>query len=197
MWKQVLLPILFVVSLWVVMGGSTTFYMQWVDDSYQRVFRENLTSIRASDELQQIIWRLAGAWPVAEAETESFKSLWISVERDLALHEEQLRASSHTVEEQNALETLMKLISQMLLHVKDVDEIRHAAGLSENAAIIVSRKQVHDLAEMISKSTDELKAINERLIDHAAQRRARIGGIVLTSRLALMALGPLLGIWLG
>src|SRR5437016_6409630 len=58
MWRQVALPVIVVALSWLAVSGSTNFYLQWLDDSYQRVFDENIASMHAASLVQQEIWRL-------------------------------------------------------------------------------------------------------------------------------------------
>src|SRR5262249_34997830 len=58
MWRQVALPVILVALCWLIVSGSTNFYLQWLDDSYQQVFDENITSMHAASLIQQEIWRL-------------------------------------------------------------------------------------------------------------------------------------------
>jgi hypothetical protein len=95
MWKQVLPPVVLVTALWVAMSVATTYYVQWVDNSYQRVSRENLSSIRAADDLQQTLWRIVGEWPSDSSEVESFQAHWTMISDDLARHEKQFQVYAH------------------------------------------------------------------------------------------------------
>src|SRR5215831_13828322 len=58
MWRQVALPVILVALSWLVVSGSTNFYLQWLDDSYQQVFDENISSMHAASLVQQETWRL-------------------------------------------------------------------------------------------------------------------------------------------
>src|SRR5437763_15652010 len=58
MWRQVALPVIVVALSWLAVSGSTNFYLQWLDDSYQQVFDENISSMHAASLVQQEIWRL-------------------------------------------------------------------------------------------------------------------------------------------
>src|SRR5580765_7389087 len=58
MWRQVALPVIGVALSWLAVSGSTNFYLQWLDDSYQRVFDENIASMHAASMMQQEVWRL-------------------------------------------------------------------------------------------------------------------------------------------
>src|SRR5207248_7965323 len=57
MWRQVALPVIVVALSWLAVSGSTNFYLQWLEDSYQRVFDENISSMHAASLVQQEIWR--------------------------------------------------------------------------------------------------------------------------------------------
>src|SRR5262245_17835322 len=58
MWRQVALPVVLVALSWLLVSGSTNFYLQWLDDSYQQVFDENIASMHAASLVQQETWRL-------------------------------------------------------------------------------------------------------------------------------------------
>src|SRR3954453_6032124 len=58
MWRQIALPVIGVALSWLAVSGSTNFYLQWLDDSYQRVFDENISSMHAASMIQQEVWRL-------------------------------------------------------------------------------------------------------------------------------------------
>src|SRR5687767_12009642 len=58
MWRQIALPVILVGLSWLAVSGSTNFYLQWLDSSYQRVFDENIASMHAASLVQQEVWRL-------------------------------------------------------------------------------------------------------------------------------------------
>src|SRR4051794_28544321 len=58
MWRQVALPVIVIALCWLAVSGSTNFYLQWLDNSYQQVFDENVASMHAASLVQQEIWRL-------------------------------------------------------------------------------------------------------------------------------------------
>src|SRR5262245_15758854 len=58
MWRQVALPVILVALSWLAVSGSTNFYLQWLEDSYQQVFDENVTSMHSASLVQQEQWRL-------------------------------------------------------------------------------------------------------------------------------------------
>src|SRR4051795_10854612 len=58
MWRQIAFPVIGVALSWLAVSGSTNFYMQWLDDSYQQVFDENIASMHAASIMQQEVWQL-------------------------------------------------------------------------------------------------------------------------------------------
>src|SRR4051812_47178031 len=58
MWRQIALPVIGVALSWLAVSGSTNFYLQWLDESYQRVFDENISSMHAASLMQQEVWQL-------------------------------------------------------------------------------------------------------------------------------------------
>src|SRR5947208_1345972 len=61
MWRQVALPVILVALSWLLVSGSTNFYLEWLDNSYQQVFDQNVSSMHAASLVQQEIWRLHAA----------------------------------------------------------------------------------------------------------------------------------------
>src|SRR5437764_4518291 len=58
MWRQIAFPVIGVALSWLAVSGSTNFYMQWLDDSYQQVFDENIASMHAASIMQQEVCQL-------------------------------------------------------------------------------------------------------------------------------------------
>ena len=52
MWRKVLTPTLLVIFIWIVVGGVTTFYIDWLARLHSRVLNENVGTIQAVAEMQ-------------------------------------------------------------------------------------------------------------------------------------------------
>ena len=44
--------------LWVVAGGTTIYYVNWLYESHSQVLAENVATIRAAGAMQDTLWRL-------------------------------------------------------------------------------------------------------------------------------------------
>ena len=58
MWRKVLTPTLLVISIWIVGGGVTTFYIHWLAELHTRVLNENVGTIQAVADMQDSLLRL-------------------------------------------------------------------------------------------------------------------------------------------
>ena len=58
MWRKVLAPTLLVISIWIVVGGVTTFYIHWLAELHTRVLNENVGTIQAVADMQDSLLRL-------------------------------------------------------------------------------------------------------------------------------------------
>ena len=58
MWRKVLTPTLLVISIWIVVGSVTTFYIHWLAELHTRVLNENVGTIQAVAEMQDSLLRL-------------------------------------------------------------------------------------------------------------------------------------------
>ena len=58
MWRKVLTPTLLVISIWIVIGSVTTFYINWLAELHTRVLNENVGTIQAVADMQESLLRL-------------------------------------------------------------------------------------------------------------------------------------------
>ena len=66
-WKKVMAPTVLLTLLWVLVGGATIYYVNWLYHGHARELAENLTTIQASEAMQDVLWRLqASVLEVAE-----------------------------------------------------------------------------------------------------------------------------------
>ena len=63
MWKTVLAPIALVIAVWVITSGATTYYLLWLDNSYESALVKNVRSIQAAESLQNDLWRVLLGFP--------------------------------------------------------------------------------------------------------------------------------------
>ncbi len=193
MWRQIALPVIAVALSWLAVSGSTNFYLKWLDDSYQRVFDENIASMNAASFTQRHVWRLhaellsqwnrTGDWsPRLNAFADNLKSPLQTLSERATTDEERLAAESITelTHEYMAAARSMKM-----------PEIRQA---SDHSAI---QDRMLDLASKIAIRTDEIRRVNDSLLHAHNERRTRISQAVLWARSLAITLVPALGIALG
>jgi two-component system sensor histidine kinase HydH len=193
MWRQIALPVIGVALSWLAVSGSTNFYLQWLDDSYQRVFDENIASMHAASIMQQEVWQLhaelLAKWDrdidlsqrVDEFDEETQSSL------------ETLNKRATTDRERDAAAMIAKLAGDYRAAVQNVEqpEARHA-GLG-----LPIQDQLFGLAVKMSDQADVIRQINDELLRAHNTRRTRISQAVMWARGLAITLVPALGIVLG
>src|SRR6185369_5876034 len=144
MWRQIALPVIGVALSWLAVSGSTNFYLQWLDDSYQRVFDENIASMHAASSMQQEVWRLHA-------------ELLAQWERDIDLSD---RLKAFDEETQSSLETLAKRAT--------TDSERAAASMIAKLAGDY-RAVVHNIRQPEARLALSSHSIQDQLFNLAAQ----------------------------
>jgi len=193
MWRQIALPVIGVALSWLAVSGSTNYYLQWLDDSYQRVFDENIASMHAASLMQQEVWRLH-AEVVAQ---------W---NRDIDWSE---RLETFDEETQSSLETLVKraetdreraaaaMIEKLAGEYRSaVQTVRHPESRRGTSGLAI-QDQIFGLAVKMSEQADFVRQINDELLRTHNARRTRISQVVLWARGLAITLVPALGIALG
>lgn len=194
MWRHVLPPVLLVALLWLAMSGATTIYMSWVENSYQRVFVENVSSVRAADALQAAVWRLAASsGPTSSApglDEGGSAALLQAVEQEA----QRLRDSASSPRE---YPILARLESRL-------DEIRAVRAMrtikpEETSTPDAERwnRLMVPLANDVSQVAGELKDVNEDLMLQATRARESLDRNVFLVRMILLMAGPGVGIYFG
>ena len=108
MWKKVMAPTVLLTLLWVLVGGATIYYVNWLYHGHARELAENLTTIQASEAMQDVLWRLQASvlevaeladghtrLEVAEWET-AFETHLTEAERTTVTPEERTLVSHHS-----------------------------------------------------------------------------------------------------
>lgn len=58
MWKRLIFPTVIVAMSWLLVSAATTYYIYWLNQSYQRVFNENVDAIYSSSRIQEAAWKI-------------------------------------------------------------------------------------------------------------------------------------------
>ena len=189
MWKYVLPPVLVVTMIWGAMSGATTIYVQWIEQSHQKILDENVASLSSAAELQRVTRRLQRFWALAP-ETDSTKALLKTTVQELKTSEAALRRSSLTEPEQRRMLDIEERIRVIDQHITSRVE-RDSSTAPDHRALI------EDQTNAIVELADELKAINQQLIDDGTAHRSQIRTLVGLGRGVLLLAGPIVGVWLG
>lgn len=194
MWRQVALPVVVVALSWLAVSGSTNFYLEWLDASYQQVFDENIASMHAAGLVQQEIWRL-------HAELIAQWNRDVDWSRRLTTFDDDIKDSLATLvdrattnEERKLAQSIGNLISDYRAELKNVllPQTRRSA---DTAA--AHQDRLFSLAVEISEKADRIRQINDELLRSHNERRTRISQLVLWARSIAITLVPALGIAIG
>jgi C4-dicarboxylate-specific signal transduction histidine kinase len=193
MWRQVALPVIVVALSWFVVSGSTTFYLQWLDDSYQRVFDENVASINAASALQQELWQM-------QAEALSGRQRGVDWGHRLQIFDSEMRATLQTLldrasapNEKGIADELRSLMQQYRSSL----EAYLLVPSDTPADRAQNQERLNSLVFQMSEKADKVRQINGELLRAANAHRAHISRIVLWARSIAITLVPALGILLG
>src|SRR4051812_28356696 len=176
MWRQVVLPVIVVALSWLTVSGSTNFYLQWLDDSYQQVFDENISSMHAASLVQQEIWRLHA-------------ELIAQWNRDVNWSQ---RAKEFDDETQAPLRTLIdraatdneRAVAQSILrsaaeYRAEVDRVLTPAARRSAENPAARQDRLFALAVETSEHADRVRQVNDELLRAHNARRTKISQVVL------------------
>jgi two-component system, NtrC family, sensor histidine kinase HydH len=193
MWRQIALPVILVALSWLAVSGSTNFYLQWLDSSYQQVFDQNIASMHAASLVQQEVWRLNAEFIARWDQDEWSQRL---TDFDATLEPSLRTLVSRSVNEQE--QALAKTIGQLTRQYRQELEkaLKKAAHQSSNDPSSAGDR-LFALAVEISEQANAIRKINDDLLDSINARRSRVSHVVLWARSIAITLVPALGIALG
>lgn len=190
MWKSIIAPAVVVSLCWMVVGGSTSYYLSWLDRATDRVLAENVASIRAANEMEATVWRMqSAALEAARDRSRVPDEVLTELESDFqhSLREAELAAK---VAEEHAL-------------VRDIRKSfeDYAARWRRTSTDMVANEttlaELLPLAPNITKPCEQLMRLNEQLMQDASHRRQEMTSRVVFGRAAMLIIGPGLGLLLG
>jgi signal transduction histidine kinase len=194
MWQRVIGPIVFISLLWISTSTATTYYIQWLSASYDRVLSENVSTIQAVGRIQDVLWRLQAA--VLDARPGEDPESRLEVGQLLTAFESQLgqvKRNATTAEEQVLVEAVEENFQLYRAHV-----VRRLAAPEDSAdARPPSLERTARLALAVAEPCRQLMDVNERLLRESIGRNARYGSLIMLIRFSLLVVGPVLGVFLG
>lgn len=188
-WFELLMPTILVGIAWLGLSSATTAYISWLDRRHQDVMNENVTSIRAAAQMQHALWALqVSAVTSAISQETSSLAPGTSAADDFRAALAVTRAAAYIRKEQLVVLEIREKFDQYLQELQR----SHAAQ-----ATPMRSDETAAMAANIANLCDRLRFINEELIENRAAEYRRWSGRVGGTRLLLMVLGPLIGVWLG
>src|SRR5687767_14409537 len=94
MWKQLIAPALVVAGFWFVVTPVTTYFIYWLDQSYQHTLTSNLVAIQAAGDIREYIWRILSLDSYPNGQTWPNKSPELQKPIDNAIQQLKLVATS-------------------------------------------------------------------------------------------------------
>lgn len=197
--KQTLAPVVLVIVFWISMVFGTTYFIRWVESANQRVYEENIISTRAAQGMKIAIWKLMADCPIDREQLSAFYSRWN--EARIAMDTQQRTLEQRASAEEERVEMLNLNASLTEFH----DAFRHLFELSAEGNSIGSRQSdlmaeratLLQVAQRVDQSVTALFDFNQSIVDEYRSERRLLNNRAITALWTMMALGPLLGIFLG
>ena len=190
MWKSIIAPAVVVSLCWLLVGGSTSYYLSWQDRALDRVLAENVASIRAANEMEETLWRMQSVAMEAARDRsrvpdETLTKLESQFEH--SLREAELAAK--VAEEQPLVQRIREEFAEYAARWRrtSTDMVANEATLAE----------LLPLTPEITEPCEQLMRLNEQLMQEASYRRQEFTTWIMWGRAAMLVIGPSLGLLLG
>lgn len=199
MFRQTLAPVVFVVILWVAMSSTTTYYVQWLERSHRTIFVEDVASIRSTESIRTLIWKVVADIPSDVQLMPQFQLAWKEADSAIESQRDRLAQFSLTDDEGRILTRLDEAIQQFRKFLNQVAAVPlDATALADRHGNMAEiRSQASALAKPVADAAGEVLQLNQKLIDRDASARQKIIRMVTVSRMSMLVIGPLLGMLLG
>lgn len=192
MWRQVFLPVVLVGLAWLAVSGATTFYMQWLESSYQQTLEENVAPIQAAIDLQRAVWEL-------NADTASRRIARVDWPARLDRFREEtgkflavIRQGATQPREQTALARVEQGLTEYRRQLQAALALR-----DQPEQLVVVRDALYEQAAQIGTDLEEIQNLNRQLLQEATLRRAWINRVAFWVRALTITVVPILGMALG
>jgi signal transduction histidine kinase len=188
MWKRIIAPAVVVSLFWLIVGGATTYYLSWQDQELDRVLRENVSSIRSANEMQEVIWQMQSvARRAARHRTriadQTLSELQARFERSL-----QAESSANVAEERPLVLQIRESFAEYVTLWRSANARQLGDNDTDELSALVSR---------ITEPCQEFTRLNEQLLQQSSQRRQQLTAWIVGWRIAMLVIGPSLGLLMG
>lgn len=190
MWKSIIAPAVVVSLCWLFVGGASSYYLSWQSRELDRVLEENVTSIRAANEMQETVWRmqsviLQAARDRSRIPDETLKELDSQFEHSLVAAEREARLAEE----------------QLLVHRIREGFLDYSTRWRQTSSDMPTNETaLAELLPLVPRITDpceELLRLNERMLRESSRRRQEFTAWIVWGRAVMLVIGPGLGLLLG
>lgn len=190
MWKKLVTPTITVSLLWLVVGGATIYYLDWVYRSHSRDRTENFTTIQATDAMQDVLWRLQATVIEVTQRADSHTRIEIAELEDA--FEEQLANADAGCTNLEAKGMVAAIREQFFIYRRDIHR-RIDPEVSKEPQDLPAMELSHS-AHAIAESCKSLLKIQEQLIAESTAQRSRLRAAFGNIMLVLWIVGPAMGV---
>ena len=187
MWKQLIAPVVVVAGFWFVVTPVTTYFIYWLDQSYQHTLTKNLASIQAAGDIREYVWRILSVdnSNSGQHRGDDLPEMKKPIEQAI----QQLQAVATTPEEQPIVARLERQWQEFVTQIGE--------GQGGTRRSMRRFRQIGDTAKAITATANEIREVNKESWKSAEEQRGHWKGIILTVRFVLVIVGPGVGIALG
>ena len=187
-------PTVLLTLLWVLVGGATIYYVNWLHHSHERELAENLTTIQASEAMQDVLWRLQAAVlevaELADGHTQREVAEW---ETAFETHLAEADRTTVTPEERKLVANIRTQFSQYRKCIHRRLDREATAPASDRPTTAETARLAHEVAA----SCQRLLEIDKLLVARSTTQRSRLRTVFNLALLSLFLAGPAVGILYG
>lgn len=194
MWKRLIFPTVVVAISWMMVSGATTYYIYWLNQSYRRVFTENVEAIYSSSRIQEAAWKVLADVNAGDREAVLNSHVFVPTIELLDREYMRLQRLSFTAPE---VEQAKELGAQLTGFKALLDSLLNPGMGIESAKRTALLHQLSDLTRGIAASSDQIRSINQKLLLDASEQRDNATASVFLIRTCVLIIGPGLGIAYG
>ena len=187
-------PTVLLTLLWVLVGGATIYYVNWLYHGHARELAENLTTIQASEAMQDVLWRLQATVlevaELADGHTQREVAEW---ETAFDTHLAEADRTTVTSEERTLVATIRTQFSDYRKCIHRRLDREATAPESERP----TTRETARLAHEVAASCQRLLEIDKVLVARSTAQRSRMRAVFNLALLSLFLAGPAVGILYG
>lgn len=192
--SQLAFPTLLLATMWLVISGATTFHLQWLEASHNRIVTGHVSSLDAIGELNSALWASYSVVMQSQGAIVPSDPKWLGPKAKLNAALQKTETTVTTPDELKIMASLQQAIQE---YEQAVDSYLRSASDGKTGPVAKEQNDVIAKANAISQQSDLLRVYNSTLIDSlVASRRMRsdwVGGI----RQVLIIAGPVIGAIIG